>query len=124
MPMPRLPTACSCFLEPAHGYLARVRRSGAGNYLRDEQHLDLKSDPRLKHTFLTDGQRAWETRKRGEEEEEKKEKVEKEEKKVFHKLKRERSWELEKGRRKENHSFSNATLTNFANPVSNTEQKG
>ena len=84
----------------------------------------MKSDPRLKHTFLTDGQTAWETRKRGEEEEEKKEKVEKEEKKVFHKLKRERSWELAKRSRKENHSFSNATWTNFADPVSNTEQKG
>ena len=77
----RLPTACSCFLEPTHGYLARVRRSGA-NYLGDEQLTDLgqsskltgfhlKSDPRLKHTF-PDSQTAWETGKKDVEEEEEK----------------------------------------------------
>ena len=73
----RLPTACSCFLEPAHGYLARVRRSG--NYLGNEE-LGPDLSHKLRRTSLTDSQTGLETGKRDEEEEEKIEKDEKDEK--------------------------------------------
>ena len=40
----RLPTACSCFLEPVHGYLGRVRRSEGRDF---EDRLGLSSDQSL-----------------------------------------------------------------------------
>ena len=106
--------------------MARVRRSGGGDYLGD-----LKSDPRLEHTFPADSQTGWEAGK----EEEKMEKVLKEENKVVHKSKRQKTWEANRRRKGEEnlfqiHSFSNANananananLTNFPDPLPNTKQ--
>ena len=138
---PRLPTACSCFLEPTQGYLARVRRSGA-NYLGDEQltdlvqnskltRLHLKSGPRLKHTF-PDSQTAWETGKKDVEEEREEEKIEKVEK-VLHKSKLDnqiKGRQITRGKEKGEqnlfliHSFLNSTLANFGDPLHKTERKG
>ena len=40
----RLPTACSCFLEPVHGYLGRVRRSEGRDF---EDRLGFSNDQSL-----------------------------------------------------------------------------
>ena len=40
----RLPTACSCFLEPVHGYLGRVRRSEERDF---ESQLGFSNDQSL-----------------------------------------------------------------------------
>ena len=40
----RLPTACSCFLEPVHGYLGRVRRSEERDF---EDQLGFSNDQSL-----------------------------------------------------------------------------
>ena len=98
---------------------------------------DLKSDPRLEHTFPADSQTGWEAGK--EEEGEKMEKVSKEEKKVVHKSKRQKTWEANRRRKGEEnlfqlHSFlnanananasANAILTHFPDPLPNTKQNG
>ena len=137
LPLARLPTACSCFLEPAHTHLARVRRSG-GNYLGNEQHANLdqghkltgiymKSDPELKHTFPDshkDENTEMVTKGKNQN---KNEGVIQSKSKQDNFIKRRQSKEKQEMGGKnlfQNLSFLNSTLTNFGYPLHNIDRKG